>query len=110
MSGSEDRKYHGTVIAVSHFDYFNERQSGMVKYFCIFLTLLFFIASAQTVLSEPTKIFTIQVITNKEKNNALREAKKLGDKKVNDIRVEKIGEQYVVRVGKYTKQTDGTAI
>ncbi|HAJ27109.1 MAG TPA: hypothetical protein DCG53_07685, partial [Syntrophus sp. (in: bacteria)] len=82
----------------------------MVKYFCIFLTLLFIIASVQTVLSEPIKIFTIQVITNKEKNSALREAKKLEAEKVNDVRVEKIGEQYVVRVGKYSKQTDGTAI
>lgn len=74
------------------------------------MTLLTFIVSVETVFSEPTKIFTIQVITNKEKNNALREAKKLETEKVNDIRVEKIGEQYVVRVGKYSKQTDGTAI
>ena len=110
LPGNEDRKNRGTVIAVSHCDYFNERQSGMVKYFCIILTLLFFIVSVQTVFSEPTKIFTIQVITNKEKNNALREAKKLEAEKVNDIRVEKIGEQYVVRIGKYSRQTDGTAI
>lgn len=82
----------------------------MVKTICIFMTLLAFIVSAQTVYSEPNKIFTIQVITNKEKNNALREAKKLEAEKVNDIRVEKIGEQYVVRIGKYSKQTDGTAI
>jgi TolA-binding protein len=87
-----------------------ERQSGMVKIFCIFMTLLAFIVSVQTVLSEPTKIFTIQVITNKEKNNALREAKKLEAGNVNDIRVEKIGEQYVVRIGKYSKQTDGMVI
>jgi TolA-binding protein len=86
-----------------------ERQSGMVKLFCTVLTLLTFIASVQTVLSEPNKIFTIQVITNKERNNALKEAKKLEAEKVSDIRVEKIGEQYVVRVGKYSKQADGTA-
>lgn len=87
-----------------------ERQSGMVKLFCTVFTLLTFIASVQSVFSEPNRIFTIQVITNKEKNNALKEAKKLEAGKVNDIRVERIGDQYVVRVGKYSKQTDGTAI
>ncbi|MEI7638352.1 MAG: tetratricopeptide repeat protein [Syntrophus sp. (in: bacteria)] len=110
LRGKEHRKNHGTVIATSHCDYFIERQSGMVKYFCIGMTLLIFVASVQTVFSEPTKIFTIQVITNKEKNNALREAKKLEAGKVSDIRVEKIGEQFVVRIGKYSKQTDGAAI
>ena len=110
LSGEEGGENHGTLIADRHCDYFIERQSGMVKIFCIVTTLLIFIASVQNVLSEPTKIFTIQVITNKEKTNALREAKKLEAEKVNDIRVEKIGEQYVVRVGKYSRQTDGTAI
>jgi len=76
----------------------------------MFLSLLIFIVSVQTALSEPTKIFTIQVITNSEKNNALREAKKLEAEKVNDIRVEKVGEQYVVRIGKFSRQTDGIAI
>jgi TolA-binding protein len=81
----------------------------MVKTFCIVITLLIFIISAQTVLSEPAKVFTIQVTTNTEKNNALIEAKKLEAEKVNDIRVEKVGEQYVVRVGKFSNPEDCTS-
>lgn len=54
-------------------------------------------------------IFTIQVITNKEKASALREAKRLEKDKFNDVRVEQIGSRYVVRAGKYTQQSEGTA-
>ena len=82
----------------------------MGKIIYMLLTFLIFIVSVQTVFSEPTKIFTIQVITNREKTNALREAKKLEAEKVNDIRVEKVGEQYVVRVGKFSRQADGIAL
>ncbi len=109
LHGEGHSKDHGTVIAVRFCDYLIERQSGMVKTFCINLTLLVFIFSVQTVLSEPTKIYTIQVMTNNEKNNALREAKKLAAEKVNDVSVEKIGAQYTVRIGKYSEQIDGSA-
>ncbi|MFA5182579.1 MAG: tetratricopeptide repeat protein [Syntrophales bacterium] len=82
----------------------------MVKIFSIIMILLTFIVSVEPVLSAPAKIFTIQVITNKEKDNALKEAKKLAAEKVSDIRVEKIGDQYVVRVGKYSQKTEGSEI
>jgi tetratricopeptide (TPR) repeat protein len=54
-------------------------------------------------------ILTIQVITNKEKAKAMREAKRLEKDKFSDVRVEQIGSQYVVRVGKYARQSEGTA-
>jgi len=100
--------WYGNCCPVHY--YLNRKAFGMVKTFCIVLALMILIVSAPAVLSAPAKIYTIQVITNKEKHNALREAKKLEAQKVDDIRVEKVGEQYVVRIGKYSTRTDGTAI